>query len=53
MNNLIMDKTKIPPANLYSKYLNIASLRFNLTMDECRDKYGLFTIQQWENEFNK
>lgn len=43
-----IDKTKLPNVSLYSKYLNIASLRFNLSIDECRDRYGLFTIQQWE-----
>lgn len=47
-----MDKDKLPPISLYSKYLNVASLRFNLTLDECRDKYGLFTVNQWEELFN-
>ena len=44
-----VDKTKLPPVLLYSKYLNIASLRFRLSLDECRNKYGLFTIEQWES----
>ena len=44
-----VDKTKLPPVLLYSKYLNIASMRFRLSMDECRNKYGLFTINQWES----
>lgn len=48
-----MDKTKLPPTELYSKYLNIASIRFNLTLNECRDKFGLFTIKQWEDEFTR
>lgn len=43
-----MDKTKIPPISLYTKYLNISSIRFNMTLDECKDKYGLFSIKQWE-----
>lgn len=46
--NTEIDKTKLPPVSLYSKYLNIASIRFSMTMDECRDKYGLFTVSQWE-----
>jgi len=46
--NTVIDKTKLPNVSLYSKYLNIASMRFRLSMDECRDKYGLFTINQWE-----
>jgi len=44
-----VDKTKLPPVLLYSKYLNIASMRFRLSLDECRNKYGLFTIEQWES----
>ena len=47
-----MDKTKLPPTELYSKYLNIASMRFNLTLDECRDKFGLYTTEQWEQLLN-
>ena len=47
-----MDKDKLPTTSLYSKYLNIASLRFNMTLDECRNKYGLFTVNQWEELFN-
>lgn len=42
---------KLPTIDLYRKYLNIASIRFNMTLDECRDKYGLFTEQQWLNLF--
>lgn len=49
ISNIEIDKTKLPPVSLYSKYLNIASFRFNLTLDECRNKYGLFTINQWES----
>lgn len=50
---LIIDKTKIPFGALYSKYLNIAPIKFNMTLDERRDKYGLFTIKQLEDEFEK
>ncbi len=45
MNNL-------PPITLYRKYLQIASIRFNLTIDQCRDKYGLYTEKQWMQLFN-
>ena len=45
MNNL-------PPITLYRKYLNIASIRFNLTIDECRNKFGLYTERQWIKLFN-
>ena len=48
-----MNNTKLPPIKLYSQYLNIASLRFNISMDECRDRYGLYTMEQWDNLFNQ
>ena len=47
-----MNKKTLPPILLYRKYLNIASIRYNLSIDECRDKYGLYTIEQWEKLFN-
>ena len=37
----------LPPISLYRKFLNIASIRFNLTIDQCRDKFGLYTERQW------
>jgi len=43
----------LPPITLYRKYLQIASIRFNLTLDECRNKYGLFTERQWLKLFNQ
>lgn len=43
---------KLPPIKMYAKYLQIASIRFGLTIDQCRDKYGLFTASQWEELFN-
>lgn len=48
-----LDKTKLPPVELYRKYLNIASIKFNISLNECRNKYGSFTIHQWENLLNK
>ena len=45
-------KDKLPPTMLYCKYLNIESMRFNLTLDECRDKFGLYTTEQWEQLLN-
>ena len=42
------NSNKLPSVSLYSKYLNIASVKFNLTLDECRGRYGLFTNQQWQ-----
>lgn len=44
-----MEKDYLPNVKLYSQYLNVASIRFNLSLDECRNKYGLYTIKQWED----
>ncbi len=43
----------LPNVKLYTQYLNIASIRFNLTMNQCRDKFGLYTNQQWQELFNQ
>lgn len=45
--------TNLPPTKLYSQYLNIASLRFNISIDECRNRFGLYTCEQWDNLFNQ
>jgi len=42
----------LPSVANYSKYLNIASIRFSMSLDECRDKFGLFTNKQWFDLFN-
>lgn len=47
------NQDKIPFGAIYSKYLNIASIRFNLTLDECRNKFGLYTEKQWLDLFNQ
>lgn len=44
---------KLPFGKAYSDYLNIASLRFNLTIDECRNMFGLYTNSQWIELFNE
>lgn len=42
----------LPNTAEYTKYLNIASIRFDMTLDECRDKFGLYTNKQWFELFN-
>jgi hypothetical protein len=39
----------LPPTGLYIQYLSTVSARFDLSMNECRDKFGLYTIAQWED----
>jgi hypothetical protein len=38
---------KLPRTEVYRKYLQIASIRFSLPLDECRNRYGLYTEKQW------
>ena len=45
-------KNKLPGTALYTNYLYIASTRFNLSLDQCRRRFGLFTIVEWETLFN-
>lgn len=40
-------KHLLPPTSIYIQYLSTASARFNLSMNECRDKFGLYTEKQW------
>lgn len=47
------NQDKIPPVTLYSKYLKIASILFNISINECRNRYGLYTMEQWINLFTK
>jgi hypothetical protein len=39
---------KLPFCFKYTRLLNVASFKFGLTMNECRDKFGLFTNRQWK-----
>lgn len=48
-NNNMIDKNILPPVSLYREYLNKACCKFNLSIDECRDRYGKFTIEEWNN----
>ncbi len=37
----------LPTCADYARYLQVASFKFRLSIDECRNKYGLFTVGQW------
>lgn len=39
----------IPECHLYGRFLEIAIEKLNITIDEARNKYGLYTVQQWES----
>ena len=44
---MILQSNFLPSIETYRKLLNIASIRYNMTIDQCRDKFGLFTEKQW------
>jgi hypothetical protein len=38
----------LPSCAIYKEYLKTASQRFNITIDDCRDRYGKYTEAEWE-----
>lgn len=47
-----MNKNYLPTVHTYTNLLGLASAKFKLSINECRDKFGKFTIQNWENLLN-
>jgi hypothetical protein len=41
-------QNKLPPAQLYSRFLEIAKEKLLISIEEARAKYGLYTVMQWE-----
>ena len=39
---------KLPPCELYARFLEIAEEKLNISKNEARIKYGQYTVQQWE-----
>lgn len=42
------NQKSLPPCNMYKRFLDIAVEKFNITKDEARNKYGQYTIGEWE-----
>lgn len=38
----------LPSCHLYGRFLEIAVEKFNITKDDARNKYGLYTVAEWE-----
>ena len=38
----------LPTCALYRRFLELAMEQFNITINQARDKYGLYTVEQWE-----
>ncbi len=56
-HNRMMDKifeqyhqhqNSLPPCQLYSRFLEIAQEKLKITIEEARNKYGLYTVAEWE-----
>ena len=41
-------QNSLPPCRLYGTFLEIAVEKLHISKDEARNKYGLYTVQQWE-----
>ncbi len=44
---------KLPTISVYSKCLDMAEQKFNISRDEARNKYGKFTTEQWDKLLNQ
>lgn len=43
----------LPTCNDYALFLRKASIKFNISIDACRNLYGKYTYRQWNNLLNK
>jgi hypothetical protein len=41
-------KNKLPSVSMYTKYLEAAVQKLGISKDEARNRFGLYTISQWE-----
>jgi hypothetical protein len=42
----------LPPILVYTSFVKKASEKFKLSEDECRKKFGTFTIREWKKLLN-
>ena len=47
-NNYRQHQESLPSVHLYSRFLEIAEEKLFISKDEARNKYGLYTVKQWE-----
>jgi hypothetical protein len=41
-------QSSLPSCHLYARFLEIAKEKLKITKEEARDKYGLYTVAEWE-----
>ena len=47
-NDYTERQNKLPPVILYSRFLEIAEEKLSISKDEARNKYGHYTVKEWE-----
>lgn len=47
------DKNKLPTTTEYQGYLQRACIKYGICIDEARERYGLFTVGQWDELLNR
>ena len=47
-NNYRQHQDSLPSAHLYSRFLEIAEEKLSISKEEARNKYGLYTVKEWE-----
>ena len=43
---------KLPSCHLYKRFLEITEEKLGITKDQARDKYGLYSVAEWEKLLN-
>ena len=47
-NNYRQHQESLPSVHLYSRFLEIAEEKLSISKDEARNKYGHYTVKEWE-----
>ena len=47
-NNYRQHQDSLPSAHLYSRFLEIAEEKLSISKEEAINKYGLYTVKEWE-----
>ena len=42
-------QSSLPSCHLYGRFLEIAKEKLNITKNEARNKYGHYTVAEWES----
>ena len=51
-DNYRQHQESLPSAHLYSRFLEIAEEKLSISKDEARNRYGLYTVIEWESLLN-